>query len=132
MTHLDPVVAVRMCSLNLKVVALSLMVISSLGDKLLVIHTPYSGSHPWHVLPVTREMLGRGHAVTTIIYKAWLPDGYSQIFKSYVFGPSGLKVYGSASLRCKICSLPFLGLRPGGGRGGAIQGKEGIKFCSVA
>ena len=102
MTHLDPVVAVRMCSLNLKVVALSLMVISSLGDKLLVIHTPYSGSHPWHVLPVTREMLGRGHAVTTIIYKAWLPDGYSQIFKSYVYGPSGFPDYGSPMLRCKI------------------------------
>ena len=32
----------------------------------------------------------------------------------------------------KIWSLPFLGLRQGGGRGGAIQGKEGIKFCSVA
>ena len=70
MIHLDPVVAVRMCSLNLKVVALSLMVISSLGDKLLVIHTPYSGSHPWHVLPVTREMLRRGHTITTIIFKA--------------------------------------------------------------
>ena len=26
----------------------------------------------------------------------------------------------------------FLGLRQGGGPGGAIQGKEGIKFCSVA
>ena len=32
----------------------------------------------------------------------WLPDGYSQIFRSYVFGPSGLKDYGSATLRCKI------------------------------
>ena len=29
--------------------------------------------------------------------KAWLPDGYSQIFISYVFGPSG-----SATLCCKI------------------------------
>ena len=27
----------------------------------------------------------------------------------------------------KIYSLPFLALRKGGGRGGAIQGKEGIK-----
>ena len=36
--------------------------------------------------------------------KAWLPDadGYSQIFRSYVFGPSGLKDYGSTMLRCKI------------------------------
>ena len=32
----------------------------------------------------------------------------------------------------KIWALPFLGLRQGGGCGGAIQGKEGIKFCSVA
>ena len=32
----------------------------------------------------------------------------------------------------KILSLPFLGLRQGGGCGTAIQGKEGIKFCSVA
>ena len=34
-------------------------------------------------------------------------------------------------LDSKIWSLPFLGLSRGGGRGGAIQGKEGIKFCSV-
>ena len=32
----------------------------------------------------------------------------------------------------KIWSPPFLGLRQGGGRGGAIQGKNGINFCSVA
>ena len=36
------------------------------------------------------------------IPKAWLPDGYSQISRLYVFGPSGLKDYGSATLRCKI------------------------------
>ena len=34
--------------------------------------------------------------------QAWLPDGYSQIFRSYAFGPSGLKDYGSATLHCKI------------------------------
>ena len=34
--------------------------------------------------------------------QAWLPDGYSQIFRLYVFGPSSLKDYGSATLRCKI------------------------------
>ena len=60
---------------------------------------------------------------------AVLPDGYSQIFRLYVFGPSGLKDYGSATLRCKIRSLPFLGWWRAGG---AVQGKEGIKFCSVA
>ena len=31
-----------------------------------------------------------------------LPDGDSQIFRLYVFGPSDLKDYGSATLRCKI------------------------------
>ena len=36
---------------------------------------------------------------------AWLPDSYSQIFRSYVFGTSGLKDYGSATLRCKIGNL---------------------------
>ena len=35
-------------------------------------------------------------------------------------------------LRCKIWSLPFLGLRPHALHPGAIQGKEGIKFYSVA
>ena len=34
--------------------------------------------------------------------QAWLPDGYSHILRLYVFGPSGLKDYGSATLRCKI------------------------------
>ena len=32
----------------------------------------------------------------------------------------------------KIWSLSFLGLRQGGGHGGAVQKKEGIKFRSVA
>ena len=31
-----------------------------------------------------------------------LPDGDSQIFRLYEFGPLGLKDYGSASLRCKV------------------------------
>ena len=33
---------------------------------------------------------------------SWLPDGYSQIFRSYVIGPFGLLDYGSGTLRCKI------------------------------
>ena len=40
--------------------------------------------------------------VTTAAAQAWLPNGYSQILRLYVFGPSGLKDYGSATLRCKI------------------------------
>ena len=37
--------------------------------------------------------------------KAWLPDGYNQIFRLYhcmCFAPLGLKDYGSATLCCKI------------------------------
>ena len=34
--------------------------------------------------------------------QAWLPDGYSHIVRLYAFGRSGLKDYGSATLRCKI------------------------------
>ena len=39
---------------------------------------------------------GGGHV------KAWLPDGYSQIFRIVCVWPSGLLDYGSATLRCKI------------------------------
>ena len=38
--------------------------------------------------------------------KAWLPDGYSQIFRSYVFGPSGF--WTMASLRYAAKFDPFL------------------------
>ena len=34
--------------------------------------------------------------------QAWLPDSYSLIFRSYVFGHSGMKDYGFTTLRCKI------------------------------
>ena len=50
-----------------------------------------------------------------------MPDGYSQIFRMYVFGPSGF--WTMAPLRCKMQNA----LHPG-----AIQGKEGIKFCYLA
>ena len=33
-------------------------------------------------------------------FESWLPDGYCQIFRSYVFGPSGF--WTMAPLRCKI------------------------------
>ena len=38
----------------------------------------------------------------------WLPDGYSQIFRSYVFGPLGLRDYGSATLQNLIPSFPWI------------------------
>ena len=40
--------------------------------------------------------------------KAWLPDGSSQIFRSYVFGPSGF--WTMAPLRCPAKLDPFLSL----------------------
>ena len=57
-------------AIQLILLLLFLRLRSVLGDKFLVFHSPYAASHPWHVLPVTREMLGRGHTVTTIIFKA--------------------------------------------------------------
>ena len=38
----------------------------------------------------------------------WLPDGYSQILRSYAFGLSGLKECGSATIHCKFCHLATL------------------------
>ena len=49
-----------------------------------------------------------------------LPDGYSRIFRIICVWPFGLLDYGSATLHCKIWSLPFLGLRQGGGVGAQI------------
>ena len=40
---------------------------------------------------------GRNFSISlSILASPWLPDSYSQIFRLYVFGPSGLKDYGSA------------------------------------
>ena len=41
-------------------------------------------------------------------FPAWLPDGYSQIFRSYVFGPSGF--WTMAPLRYAAKFDPFLSL----------------------
>ena len=54
----------------------------------------------WRVCTKEYHTTVRGRPLS--IYKARLPEGYSQIFRSYVFGPPGLKDYGSATLRCKI------------------------------
>ena len=67
----------------------------------------------WGRLTVIELPRGKGVVVgpvgeaAVVLLLPWLPDG-------------------------KIGSIPFLGLRQGGGHGGAIQGKEGIKFCSAA
>ena len=42
------------------------------------------------------------------IFQAWLPDGYSQIFRSYVFGPSGF--WTMAPLHYAAKFDPFLSL----------------------
>ena len=42
------------------------------------------------------------------LIKAWLPDGYSQICRSYVFGPSGF--WAMAPLHCAAKFDPFLSL----------------------
>ena len=39
---------------------------------------------------------------TRSIVRSGLPDGCSQIFRLYAFGPSGLRDYAYATLRCKI------------------------------
>ena len=43
-----------------------------------------------------------------LLDKAWLPDGCSQILRSYVFGPSGF--WTMAPLRCAAKFDPFLSL----------------------
>ena len=55
------------------------------------------------------------------LLQAWLPDGYSQIFRSYVFGPSGFWIM--ALLRYAAKFDPFLSLD-----NARVEGK----FCSVA
>ena len=62
----------------------------------------------------------------------WLPDDYGRIFRLYVFGPLGF--WTMAPLRCAAKFDPFLSLdcAPPALHPGAIQGKEGIKFCHLA
>ena len=55
-----------------------------------------------------KKLVGPTHVVNQKLCWPWLPDGYSQILRLYVLGPSGLKDYGSATLRGKICHLATL------------------------
>ena len=61
-----------------------------------------SGPEVQRKLAAVRERTRAAGAAVVRLRQAWLPDGYSQIFRSYVIGPSGFKDYGSATLRCKI------------------------------
>ena len=56
-------------------------------------------STEYMALESAQDMAGLGKEE---MLQVWLPDGYNQIFRLDVFGPSGLKGYGSATLRCKI------------------------------
>ena len=51
---------------------------------------------------VTWLSVGQGRRRERNLTEPRLPDGDSLILRSYVSGPSGLKNYGSAMLRCKI------------------------------
>ena len=64
--------------------------------------------------------------------KTWLPDGYSKILRSYMFGPSGF--WTMAPLRYAAKFDPFLSLDRARVEGVRAQSKErkGIKFSSVA
>ena len=56
----------------------------------------------------THKRLGGLKEAIAETMEAWLPDGYSQIFISYVFGPPGF--WTMASLRCAAKFDPFLSL----------------------
>ena len=68
-----------------------------------------------------------------------LPDGNSQILRSYVFGPSGFWTVAPLRFAAKLDPFPSLDcdpkpstLCPQALHPGAIQGKEGIQFCHLA
>ena len=55
-------------------------------------------------------------------FKAWLPDSYSQIFRSYLFGPSGFR---TMALICCIAKFDsFLSLDCARVEGVGVQSKE--------
>ena len=59
-------------------------------------------------IPKEHNNLGSKRRALKPLTKAWLPDGYSQILRSYVFGPSGF--WTMAPLRCAAKFDPFLSL----------------------
>ena len=58
----------------------------------------------------------------------WVPA----YFVYYLVTGPGTVRYMRGCQMAKFDFHPLLGLRQGGGRGGAIQGEEGIKFCNIA
>ena len=55
---------------------------------------------------IGEEPQGTPNNLMPYVSQAWLPDGYSQIFRSYVFGPSGF--WTMAPLRYGAKFDPFL------------------------
>ena len=51
---------------------------------------------------LNREDAPAKHDAVPAAVEAWLPDGYSQIFRIVCVWPFGLLDYGSTMLRCKI------------------------------
>ena len=79
--------------------------------------------------------MGRNESVGRSDFLKWIGlknAAFQSLKQSISVWPFGVLDNGSATLRCKIWSLPFLGLRPHALHPGAIQGKEGIKFCHLA
>ena len=62
--------------------------------------------------------------------QGWLPDGYSQIFRSYVHGPSGFWTMAPLRYAAKFDPFPSLDCAPTPST--LAQSKEGIKFCHLA
>ena len=62
-------------------------------------------------------------------FKAWLPDGYSQIFRSYMFGPSGFWTMAPLCCAAKFCHLATM---VGGGEKGGIDWKVHMPSLSLS
>ena len=70
--------------------------------------------------------------VSSSLVQSWLPDGYNRILRSYVFGPSGFWTMAPLRYAAKFDPFSSLDCTPHALHPGAIQGKEGIKFCHLA
>ena len=95
------------------------IVVIKVRDLLMLFHSPYPSQAEWKKYDwvfITQTVTNLFHSSIAPFLKtircalgkrvrssgAWLPDGYSRLFRLFVFGPLSLKDYGSATLRCKI------------------------------
>ena len=75
-----------------------------------------------YLLTFTLFNCPEGVTVTEDVCNSWLPDGYTRILRSYVFGPSGF--WTMAPLRCTAKFDRFLSLDCARVEGGGAQSKE--------